>query len=66
MNQGSTAATAEEAYALWAEAERVLIQDMPAVAINDQSAQFGWSPRLQDVELTYGRELDLETVTVQE
>lgn len=66
VNQGSTAATAEEAYALWAEAERVLIQDMPAVAINDQSAQFGWSPRLQNVELTYGRELDLESVTVQE
>ena len=64
--QGSNAASIEEAQELWAEAERVLIQDMPAVPINDQSAQFGWSERLDNVSMTYDRELDLMSVTVQE
>ncbi|MEV1293299.1 ABC transporter substrate-binding protein [Pseudonocardia sp. NPDC049635] len=66
VEQGSRAASIEEAQALWAEAERVLLQDMPSVPINNQAAQFGWSERLDNVEMNYGRELELRTVTVQE
>ncbi|MEQ3551572.1 ABC transporter substrate-binding protein [Pseudonocardia nematodicida] len=65
VEQGGNAASLEEAQATWAEAERILVQDMPAVPINDQSAQFGWSERLTDAELTYDRELNLMTVNVQ-
>ncbi|ANY05984.1 hypothetical protein AFB00_06340 [Pseudonocardia sp. HH130630-07] len=66
MARGDTAPTLPEAEAAWQEAERQLVKDMPSVPINDQSAQFGWSERLQNAQLSFRRELDLSTVTVTE
>ena len=66
INRADTAGTLEEANALYQEAERILVQDMPGIPLFNPSAQFGWSERLQTVELNSSRQLNLNTVTVVE
>ncbi len=64
--RADVAPSLEEANALYQEAERVLVQDMPAIPLFNPSAQFGWSERLDNVELGFSRSLELTTVTVNE
>ena len=64
--RADVAGSLEEANALYQEAERVLVQDMPGIPLFNPSAQFGWSERLDNVELNFSRQLELSTVTVNE
>jgi oligopeptide transport system substrate-binding protein len=66
LARADSAPSTEEGNALYQEAERLIIQDMPAVPVYFQSFQAGWSERLQNVTVTPFRELDLESVTVSE
>ncbi|SDD02902.1 peptide ABC transporter substrate-binding protein [Actinokineospora iranica] len=54
----------DEANKLYQEAERLLAEDMPVIPLWNQTSQYGWSERLDNVRLTTLRELDLSTVTV--
>jgi oligopeptide transport system substrate-binding protein len=56
----------EEGHALYQEAERLIIQDMPAIPLYFQSVESGWSERLSNVTVTPFRELDLASVTATE
>lgn len=66
LARADAAPSVEESDALYQEAERLIIQDMPAIPVYFQSFQAGWSERLQTVTVTPFRELDLESVTVTE
>jgi oligopeptide transport system substrate-binding protein len=66
LARADAATSVEESNGLYQEAERMIIQDMPAIPVYFQSFQAGWSERLQNVTVTPFRELDLETVTVTE
>jgi oligopeptide transport system substrate-binding protein len=66
LARADAAPSTEEGNALYQEAERLIIQDMPAIPVYFQSFQAGWSDRLQTVTVTPFRELDLESVTVSE
>nr|WP_147255550.1 ABC transporter substrate-binding protein [Pseudonocardia hierapolitana] len=66
LARADAAPSVEESNALYQEAERMIIQDMPAIPVYFQSFQAGWSERLQTVTVTPFRELDLESVTVSE
>jgi oligopeptide transport system substrate-binding protein len=66
LARADAAPSTEESNALYQEAERLIIQDMPAIPVYFQSFQAGWSDRLQTVTVTPFRELDLESVTVSE
>jgi oligopeptide transport system substrate-binding protein len=66
LARADAAPSQQESYALYQEAERMIIQDMPAIPVYFQSFQAGWSERLQNVTVTPFRELDLESVTVAE
>jgi len=66
LAQADAAPSTEEAIGLYQEAERLIIQDMPAVPIFYSTVQAGWSERLQNVQTTQFRELDLASVTVSE
>jgi oligopeptide transport system substrate-binding protein len=66
LARADAAPSIEEGNALYQEAERLIIQDMPAIPVYFQSFQAGWSQRLQNVTVTPFRELDLESVTVSE
>jgi oligopeptide transport system substrate-binding protein len=63
LARADAAPSTEEGNALYQEAERMIIQDMPAIPLYFQSVQAGWSPRLADVTVTQLRELDLFSVT---
>ena len=64
LARADAAPSVEESNALYQEAERMIIQDMPAIPLYFQSFQAGWSDRMQNVTVTPFRELDLESVTV--
>jgi len=66
LAEADAAPSIEEGNVLYQEAERMIIQDMPAIPVYFQSFQAGWSERMQDVTVTPFRELDLESVTVSE
>lgn len=58
------AASEEEAYKLYHEAEELIAKDMPAVPLWDTPSIAAWSERLTNVRLTPKRELDLSSVEV--
>ncbi len=66
LARADAAPSTEEGNAIYQEAERLIIQDMPAIPVYFQSFQAGWSDRMQTVTVTPFRELDLESVTVSE
>ncbi len=66
LAQADAAPSTEEALSLYQEAERLVLQDMPAIPIFYSTVQAGWSERLQNVTTTQFRELDLASVTVTE
>jgi oligopeptide transport system substrate-binding protein len=66
LARADAAPSIEEGNVLYQEAERLIIQDMPAIPVYFQSFQAGWSERMQNVTVTPFRELDLESVTVSE
>jgi oligopeptide transport system substrate-binding protein len=66
LARADSAPSTEEGNAIYQEAERLIIQDMPAIPVYFQSFQAGWSDRMQTVTVTPFRELDLESVTVSE
>jgi oligopeptide transport system substrate-binding protein len=54
----------QEGHKLYQQAERLVLQDMPAIPIWYLSSMSAWSNRLRDVVPTQFRELDLHSVTV--
>lgn len=64
LTAADTAATSEEAWDFYQQAERAILRDMPTVPIWYQSTLSAWSPRLRDVQPNPFRELDLYSVTV--
>lgn len=62
--KADAAPSVEEANKLYQEAERVLAEDMPVIPLWNQTAQYAWSERLDNVRMSSLRELDLSTVTV--
>lgn len=66
LARADAAPSSEEGNALYQEAERMIVQDMPAIPLYFQTVQAGWSDRLSNVTVTQFRELDLFSVTVSE
>ncbi|BCJ51443.1 peptide ABC transporter substrate-binding protein [Actinoplanes sp. NBRC 14428] len=64
LTRADNAPSAEQAYSLYQEAERLALQDMQTVPIWYQAATAAWSTRLRDVQPTLFRELDFLGVTV--
>ncbi|MCU1661818.1 MAG: peptide transporter substrate-binding protein [Pseudonocardia sp.] len=64
LARADAAPSTEEGNALYQEAERLIIQDMPAIPLYFQSVQAGWSARMSNVTVTQFRELDVFGVTV--
>jgi oligopeptide transport system substrate-binding protein len=64
LAQADAATSTEQADQLYQEAERMALQDMPAIPVYFQSVQAGWSERLRNVTVTQFRELDLYSVEV--
>ena len=64
LAQADAATSVDQANALYQEAERMVIQDMPAIPVYFYINPSGWSDRLQQVQVTPLRELDLESVQV--
>lgn len=64
LAEADSAATEDEAYALYHEAETMIAQDMPAIPLWDNPSQFGWSTNLKNVRMTPDRELDLSYVEI--
>jgi len=64
LAQADAATSTEQADQLYQEAERMALQDMPAIPVYFQSVQAGWSERLRSVTVTQFRELDLYSVEV--
>ncbi|WP_200948353.1 MULTISPECIES: ABC transporter substrate-binding protein [unclassified Kitasatospora] len=66
LSAADTAPTSEQAWDLYQQAERAILQDMPTVPIWYQSTLSAWSTRLRTVQPNPFRELDLYSVTVAE
>lgn len=64
LAEADRAATEDEAYALYHEAEELIAQDMPGVPLWNTPAQYGWSTKLKNVRMTPDRELDLSYVEI--
>ena len=64
LAQADAATSEEQANQLYQEAERLVLQDVPAIPVYFQSVQAGWSQRLRNVTVTPFRQLDLDTVEV--
>jgi len=64
LARADAAITREAGNALYQEAERLVVQDMPAIPLYFRSVQAGWSDRLAGAAVNQFRELDLLTVTV--
>lgn len=62
MDRADQAPTTEESNKLYAEAEKILAKDMPSIPLWDQQAVVGWSENLDNVTITFDRQLNLETV----
>jgi oligopeptide transport system substrate-binding protein len=63
LARADAAPTEQEGWALYQQAERAILQDMPAIPFWFQTVQSGWSTRLDNVVVTPFRELDLFSVT---
>jgi oligopeptide transport system substrate-binding protein len=66
LAQADAAPSEEEGHALYQEAERLIVADMPSIPVYFQSVQAGWSERLDTVTVTPFRALDLFSVSVPE
>lgn len=66
LTQGDAAPSAEESFAPYQEAERLILQDMPAIPTFYSTTQAGWSPRMSTATTNQFRELDLLSATVTE
>lgn len=64
LTRADAAPAQRQADALYQQAERLVLQDMPTIPIWWQSATAAWSTRLHNVRPTLFRELDLFSVTV--
>lgn len=64
LAQADAAPSTQQGNALYQEAERMIVADMPAIPVYFQSVQAGWSERLDNVIVTPFRRLDLVNVTV--
>ncbi|MEV0292503.1 ABC transporter substrate-binding protein [Nocardia sp. NPDC050710] len=64
LAQADSTVGEQDSYALYQQAERLVLQDMPAIPLVIPGVQTGWSTRLRNVVVTAFRDLDLETVTV--
>ncbi|WP_334024827.1 ABC transporter substrate-binding protein [Nocardia terpenica] len=63
FDQAAAAPTQDQVHAFYQQAERQILQDMPAIPFWFQTVQAGWSSRLHNVTVTPFRELDLFSVT---
>jgi len=66
LSAADTAPTSEQAWELYQQAERAILQDMPTIPIWYQSTLSAWSTRLRDVQPNPFRELDVYSVKVAE
>lgn len=66
LAQGDAAPSAEEGFAAYQEAERLILQDMPTIPTFYSNTQAGWSPRMTTATTNQFRELDLLTATASE
>jgi len=66
LSAADTAPTSEQAWELYQQAERAILQDMPTIPIWYQSTLSAWSTRLRNVQPNPFRELDVYSVTVAE
>jgi oligopeptide transport system substrate-binding protein len=64
LQQADAAVSQQQGQALYQQAERLILQDMPTIPIWWHSATGAWSSRLENVQPTPFRELDLTSVTV--
>lgn len=64
LAEADSAATEEDAYRLYHEAEEMIAEDMPVVPLWNTPSISAWSERLTNVRLTPKRELDLSYVEV--
>jgi oligopeptide transport system substrate-binding protein len=64
LAEADKAATEEEAFKLYHEAEEMIAQDMPAIPLWNTPAQWGHSNKIKNVRMTPDRELDLSFVEV--
>ncbi|WP_334024825.1 ABC transporter substrate-binding protein [Nocardia terpenica] len=64
LARADAARTDQESWPLYQQAEKLVLQDMPAVPLLVPGVQTGWSQRLRTVTVTPFRDLDLESVTV--
>ncbi len=64
LKAADEAATTDEAYSLYHDAEKLIADDMPAVPLWTTPSISAWSERLTNVRLTPKRELDLSYVEV--
>ncbi|MDQ3576283.1 MAG: ABC transporter substrate-binding protein [Actinomycetota bacterium] len=66
LARADSAPSVDEANKLYQEAERILAVDMPVIPLWDQTTQYVWSDKADNVRLNTLRELDLTTVTVKQ
>ncbi|WIY05759.1 ABC transporter substrate-binding protein [Amycolatopsis mongoliensis] len=66
LHAADTAPDAEQAWKLYQQAERTILEDMPTIPIWYQSTLSAWSTRMRDVQPNPFRELDITSVTVAE
>jgi oligopeptide transport system substrate-binding protein len=64
LKQADAAPSQQQGQALYQQAERMVLQDMPTIPIWWQSGTAAWSSRLHNVQPTQFRELDMLAVTV--
>jgi oligopeptide transport system substrate-binding protein len=64
LDRAAAARSEKRRNALYRKAERLVLQDMPAIPLWFQTVQSGWSTRLRNVVVTPLRELDLLRVSV--
>lgn len=66
LSAADAAPSREQAWRLYQQAERMILQDMPTIPIWYQSTLSAWSTRLHNVQPNPFRELDLYSVTLRE
>ncbi|WP_329050323.1 ABC transporter substrate-binding protein [Amycolatopsis sp. NBC_01488] len=64
LQQADAAPSQQQGQALYQQAEKLVLQDMPTIPIWWQSGTAAWASRLHNVQPTQFRELDLFSVTV--
>ena len=66
LARADAAPTEKEGWALYQEAERRILQDMPAIPLWYQKVESGWSTRTRNVTVTPLLQLDLFDVTIED